>query len=118
MAAPLVFITFLLLVCASVWVALKYGTVTAYIGFAWLIPLAGIIWWTFEYKIFGSSGLNLPFVLTFIIVSLLAVLCFPVLIVLYWHHLSGLRRAGLMVSAFLHGIPFLMFLLMLLFPPR
>jgi len=107
-------ITLTLLIFLGLWVAFKYGSVTAYIGFSWVIFLASIYWWHYE-----LNALNFEFLQTLIVVSfLLSVICLPMLIVTNWKTLSVKKFLGLIVSAFFHGIPFLMYLLLTIFPPR
>ena len=113
MLPSLIGLTFLLLLCVGLWVARRYGPVRAYAGFAWLIPLASFIWlkWEFESG-FGSSALNVPFVLTVVGVSfVLGVVCFPLLVYRNRGRLSALKVAGLLICALLHGFPFLLYVL-------
>jgi hypothetical protein len=109
----LIVLAFLLLLCAGLWVARRYGPIRAYVGFAWLIPLTSIIWFKWEFESgLGSSALNVPFVLTVIGVSfVLAVVCFPLLVYRDRGRLSPLRAAGLLTGALLHGFPFLLYVL-------
>ena len=107
-----VFGTFILLACAGVWVAAKYGAVAGYLGFAWLLPLAAALWLAYEFELFGISSLNLPFVYTLLWVSfILSVVCFPLLVATGWDDLSGLSLAGLSLGAFLHGVPLWIYIL-------
>ena len=104
--------TLILLVCAGMLLALRYGAVAGYIGFAWVLPVAAALWLNFEYELFGTSMLNLPFVYTLVTLSfILSVICFPLLIISRWGELPILIMAGLSLSAFLHGIPFGIYLL-------
>ena len=102
-----IFIAYILLICGSLFATWKYGIVTSYIGFAWLVPLAGIIW-AKGYFAFGftTSSFGVPFCLTAIVLSLLALLCLPVMVAIYWHDLSVICRIGMMVAALSHGLPF------------
>ena len=103
---------FILLVCAGLWVAARYGAVAGYVGFAWLLPLAAALWLKYEYELFGISPLNEPFVYTLVGMSfVLVVVCFPLLIAAEWGELSALTLAGLSLSSFLHGIPLSIYLL-------
>lgn len=104
---PIIFAGFVLLIGGGVLVAWNYGAVAAYIGFAWVIPLAGIIWLKDE-DIFGF--LNLTYAITVIGVSLLALICFPFIVSMHWHDLTTVWRVGLIISALLHGFPLLLYL--------
>ncbi len=114
MASILFLITFILLVGLGLWYAFKYGAISAYIKFAWLIPLAGIYWWNYELDLFNEK-----FVLTLIGFSfVLSIICLPLLMITNWRNLSILKFLGLTISAFFHGIPFLVYLLLNIFPPK
>lgn len=110
---PLIVLTFVLLVCAGLWVARKYGAVPAYIGFSWVIPLASFIWlkWGEDELVFGTSALNIPFVTAILgISSLLFLICLPLLIGINRGHLSSLTTVGLIIGGLLHGFPFLLYI--------
>jgi hypothetical protein len=107
--APLliVFVAYIGLICGSLLATWKYGIVTSYIGFAWLVPLAGIIW-AKGYFAFGftTSSFGDPFCLTAIVLSLFALLCLPVIVAIYWHELSVIWRICLVAAGLSHGLPF------------
>jgi len=109
----LAFATFILLMCAGLFGAARFGTVAGYIGFAWLMPLAGVLWWNYEFELFGISPLNTSFVYMLLGAScVLSAVCFPLLIVTGWGSLAAPAWAGLSIAAMLHGIPFLFYLLL------
>lgn len=109
----LVFAAFIMLVCAGLLVAARFGAVAGYVGFAWLLPLAGVLWWNFEYELFGISPLNTPFIFTLLGTSMvLCVVCFPLLMVVRWRDTSVGEAAALTFAAVLHGVPFLYYLLL------
>ena len=114
MLPPLIFLTFVLLICVGLWVARRYGAVPAYLGFAWLIPLASLTWlrWGESKLGFGESILNAPFLLTVLAASfILGVVCFPVLIAKNRGRLSILKVVGLSFSSLLHGSACLLYVL-------
>jgi hypothetical protein len=77
----LVFSAFILLMCAGLLVAARFGASVGYVGFAWLMPLAGVLWWNYEYELFGISPLNAPFLYTLLgASSVLCGVCFPLLV--------------------------------------
>lgn len=117
MIPALIFLTFVLLLGSGFLIARKYGSIPAYIGFAWLIPVTSIIWLKGEGKLgFSESLLNLPFVLTVTAASfLLSVICFPIILLTNRESLSVLRVVGLSVGALLHAIPFLIYIFFYLF---
>ena len=112
----LITLVFILFVCAGVWVARTYGAIPAYIGFAWLIPLASFVWlkWGEGELGFGTSNLNVPFVMGVIGISVLLFFCFPLIIGMNRDHLSALTVVGLIISALLHGFAFLFYVLVYL----
>jgi hypothetical protein len=104
----------ILLVLVAIGVAFSYGSVKAYIAFSWIIPFAGIYWWNYEVDI-----LNAEFIITLVWVSfLLSIICLPLLLIIYWKTLSGQQIMWMIISAFFHSIPFLMYSLLSIFPPR
>jgi hypothetical protein len=109
----IVFAAFILLACAGLLVAARFGAVAGYIGFAWLVPLAGGLWWNYEFELFGISPLNAPFLYTLMGASfVLCVVCFPLLMVTHRGSMSAAAFAVLPFAAALHGIPFLFYLLL------
>jgi hypothetical protein len=114
MTSILFLIIFVLLICLGVWAAFKYGSIAAYIGFAWVIPLAGVYWWNYELDV-----LNERFITTLIGISfLLSVICLPLILFARWKNMSVPKFLGLIVSAFFHSVPFLMYSLLTIYPPR
>lgn len=114
-----IFAAFVALSGAGVWVAWSCGAVAGYLGFAWVIPLSAVLWWNYEYEMFGSSPLNTPFILTLVWGSfLLSVVCFPVLVVTLWGRMTVLTFLGLAAGALLNGIPAWFRLQFWLHPPR
>ena len=113
----LIVLTFFLLLCTGMLVARRYGAIPTYIGFAWVIPVASIVWLKGESQLgFSESLLNLPFVLVVLMVSfVLSAGCFPAILASNKESLSAGRVAGLSVAALLHGIPFLLCVMIYLF---
>ena len=119
MFSVLIFAVYAALWSAGVWVALRYGAVAGYVGFAWVVPLAAVLWWNYEFEMFGISPLNLPFVLSLIWGGfLLSVVCFPLLVLTEWERLSLLSFLGLMAGSFLNAIPFWVYMYLNKHPPR
>jgi hypothetical protein len=107
----LVFSAFILLMCAGLLVAVRFGAAVGYVGFAWLMPLAGMFWWNYEYELFGISPLNAPFLYTLLgASSVLCLVCFPLLVATGWGGTSAAALAVLAFAAALHGVPFLFYL--------
>lgn len=113
MVPALITFTFALLVGVGLLTARRYGAIAAYIGFAWLIPLASFVWlkWGEGELGFGTSSFNLPFVLGVIGISALLLICFPLLVGINRDNLSALTVVGLIISALLHGFAFLFYML-------
>jgi hypothetical protein len=114
MLALFVCLGFVLLMCIGLWVARRYGPTAAYVGLAWLIPLMAIIWTKWENELgFGFSSVNVWFGTIIILASaLLSVFCFPLLIDANKGRLTVLKVVGLFIAALLHGLPFLLVLIM------
>ncbi len=113
-----VFAVFVGLLGAGVWVAWRYGVVAGYVGFAWVVPLAGLLWWNFEFEMFGISPLNTPFILAVLWGSfVLSVVCFP-LIVVTQRGMSTLALAGVAAGALLNAVPFWVYVQLKRHPPR
>jgi hypothetical protein len=105
------FCTFILLLAYACYSVVKNsGTIAAYIGFSW-IPLAlGIIWMSMEFYL-ASLNPVLPFLI--IIVSLLlSVIGLPIMLITYRKKLSKSKIIGMVVAAFLYGIPIFLYILL------
>ncbi len=114
MLPPLIFLAFILVICAGLWVARRYGAITAYLGFAWLVPLTSLVWlkWGESRLGFGESVLNAPFLLTVLAASFtLGVVCLPLLIARNRGRLSPLKVVGLSLGSLLHGSACLLYVL-------
>src|SRR5215213_8965384 len=110
----LIFLTFVLLIFAGLWVARRYGPVPAYLSFAWLIPLTSFTWlrWGESELGFGESILNVPFLLAVLAASfMLGAICFPLLIAKNRGRLSILKVVGLSLGSLLHGSACLLYAL-------
>jgi hypothetical protein len=115
MASILFLITFILLIGLGCWFSFYHGAVKAYIYFSWVTPLAGIYWWNYELDL----SVNEFFINTLVLISfLLSVVCLALLLIINWENMSALKFLGLIISAFFHSIPFLMYSLLTIFPPR
>jgi len=117
MIPALIFLTFVLLLGSGLLVSRRYGSIRAYIGFAWLIPVTSIIWLKGESVLgFGESLLNIPFVITAIAASfVLSVICFPAILITNKESLSVVRSVGLSLAALLYAVPLLLYLFIYVF---
>src|SRR5688500_19724378 len=115
MASVLFLITFVLLIAWGIWVAFNFSSLTAYICFSWVVPLAGIYWSNYELDL----PINASFIISLIWLSFfLGIICFPLLLITNWSNLSPLKFLGLVASALVNSIPFLIYALLTIFPPR
>jgi hypothetical protein len=101
----------LMLIVAGWMVARKYGALTAYVAFVWVIPVVSIVWLKWEDRLgFDGSFITLPFLLGVVLVSfLVGIVCLPLILYLNWRQLSVLKIAGLILCGLSHAFPSLLF---------
>ena len=104
---------FLMLIVAGWVAARKYGGLTAYVAFVWVIPIVSVVWLRWGEQLgFWSTSLSLPFALGFVLVSfVVGVVCLSLILYLNWRQLSALKIAGLVLCGLLHSFPFFLFVL-------
>jgi len=104
---------FLMLVVAGWFVARKYGALTAYVAFVWVIPLLSIFLLKWGEQLgFWYTSLSTPYALGFVFVSfVVGVVCLPLILYLNWRQLSALKIVGVVLCGLLHSFPFLLFVI-------
>jgi len=104
---------FLMLIVAGWVVARKYGALTAYVAFVWVIPFVSILLLKWGEQLgFWYTSLSTPYALGFVFVSfVVGIVCLAFILYLNWRRLSALKIAGLVLCGLLHSFPFFLFML-------